>query len=62
MDNFFNEVEEIMETLNKIQANIDDVKKKHNDILSSTESDEGNLSVTRSRHSNLTLKFCDVFN
>lgn len=40
MDNFFSEVEEMMETLNKIQINVDDVKKKQNDILSSTEPNE----------------------
>lgn len=61
MDNFFNEVEEIMEMLNQIQANVDDVKRIHSDILSSPESDEGELNATHS-YSNATLKFCCVLN
>lgn len=59
MDNFFNEVEEIMEMLNKMQENVDDVKRKHSDILSSPESDEGELKSTHT-HSNVTFKFRDV--
>lgn len=47
MDNFFNEVEEIREMLNKIQVNVEEVKNKHSEILSSPESDEGKLSYTQ---------------
>lgn len=41
MDEFFNEVAEIREMLDKIQANVEEVKKKHGDILSLPQSDEG---------------------
>lgn len=45
MNNFFNEVEEIRETLTKIQENVEEVKEKHSDILSSPESDEGEIEL-----------------
>ncbi|XP_063702605.1 syntaxin-1A isoform X3 [Culicoides brevitarsis] len=40
MDDFFNEVEEIREMIDKIQANVEEVKKKHSAILSAPQSDE----------------------
>ncbi|XP_055699676.1 syntaxin-1A isoform X5 [Phlebotomus papatasi] len=40
MDDFFNEVEEIREMIDKIQTNVEEVKKKHSAILSAPQSDE----------------------
>lgn len=40
MDAFFAEVEEIREMIDKIQANVEEVKKKHSAILSAPQSDE----------------------
>lgn len=40
MNDFFNEVEEIREMIDKIQANVEEVKKKHSAILSAPQSDE----------------------
>lgn len=40
MDEFFNEVEEIREKIDKIQENVEEVKKKHSAILSAPQSDE----------------------
>lgn len=40
MDDFFNEVEEIREMIDRIQANVEEVKKKHSAILSAPQSDE----------------------
>lgn len=40
MDDFFNEVEEIREMIEKIQSNVEEVKKKHSDILSAPQPDE----------------------
>ncbi|XP_037092451.1 syntaxin-1A-like isoform X1 [Pollicipes pollicipes] len=40
MDDFFAEVEEIRENIDKIQANVDEVKKKHSAILASPTTDE----------------------
>lgn len=44
MDDFFNEVEEIREMIDKIQANVEEVKKKHSAILSAPQSDESKAS------------------
>lgn len=44
MDDFFNEVEEIREMIDKIQANVEEVKKKHSAILSAPQSDESKPS------------------
>ena len=44
MDDFFNEVEEIREMIDKIQTNVEEVKKKHSDILSAPQSDESEWS------------------
>lgn len=43
MDDFFNEVEEIREMINKLQENVEEVKKKHSSILSAPQSDESKL-------------------
>ncbi|XP_044754595.1 syntaxin-1A-like isoform X2 [Coccinella septempunctata] len=40
MDAFFAEVEEIRDMIDKIQANVEEVKKKHSSILSAPQSDE----------------------
>ncbi|XP_072381870.1 syntaxin-1A isoform X2 [Diabrotica undecimpunctata] len=40
MDAFFGEVEEIRDMIDKIQANVEEVKKKHSSILSAPQSDE----------------------
>ncbi|VEN37670.1 unnamed protein product [Callosobruchus maculatus] len=40
MDAFFQEVEEIRDMIDKIQANVEEVKKKHSAILSAPQSDE----------------------
>lgn len=40
MDEFFAEVEEIREMIDTIQANVDEVKKKHSAILSAPQTDE----------------------
>lgn len=40
MDDFFNEVEEIREMIEKIQNNVEEVKKKHSEILSAPQTDE----------------------
>ncbi|XP_064106668.1 syntaxin-1A-like isoform X7 [Macrobrachium nipponense] len=40
MDEFFNEVEEIREMIEKILNNVEEVKKKHSDILSAPQPDE----------------------
>jgi syntaxin 1A len=40
MDAFFGEVEDIRDMIDKIQANVEEVKKKHSAILSAPQSDE----------------------
>lgn len=40
MDEFFQEVEEIRESIDKIQNNVEDVKRKHSAILSAPQTDE----------------------
>lgn len=45
MDDFFNEVEEIREMIDKIQANVEEVKKKHSAILSAPQSDESECAA-----------------
>lgn len=42
MDEFFSEVEEIREMIDKIQNNVEEVKKKHSAILSAPQTDESN--------------------
>jgi syntaxin 1A len=43
MDEFFSEVEEIREMIDKIQNNVEEVKKKHSAILSAPQTDESKL-------------------
>jgi syntaxin 1A len=45
MEDFFNEVEEIREMIDKIQTNVEEVKKKHSDILSAPQSDESKSEI-----------------
>jgi syntaxin 1A len=40
MEEFFSEVEEIREMVDKIQYNVEEVKKKHSAILSAPQTDE----------------------
>ncbi|XP_048522818.1 syntaxin-1A isoform X5 [Dendroctonus ponderosae] len=40
MNQFFQEVEDIREMIDKIQANVEEVKKKHSSILSAPQSDD----------------------
>ncbi|XP_066244815.1 syntaxin-1A isoform X4 [Euwallacea similis] len=40
MNQFFQEVEDIREMINKVQANVEEVKKKHSAILSAPQSDD----------------------
>jgi syntaxin 1A len=40
MDEFFQEVEEIRDNIDKIQANVEEVKRKHSAILSAPQTDE----------------------
>jgi syntaxin 1A len=40
MDEFFSEVEEVREMIDKIQNNVEEVKKKHSAILSAPQTDE----------------------
>lgn len=44
MDEFFSEVEEIREMIDKIQYNVEEVKKKHSAILSAPQTDESELN------------------
>jgi syntaxin 1A len=43
MDDFFKDVEEIREMIDKIQENVEEVKKKHSAILSAPTSDDSKL-------------------
>lgn len=45
MDEFFQEVEEIRENIDKIQHNVEDVKRKHSAILSAPQTDESELKT-----------------
>lgn len=40
MEEFFTEVEEVREMIDKIQNNVEEVKKKHSAILSAPQTDE----------------------
>jgi SMC interacting uncharacterized protein involved in chromosome segregation len=40
MEEFFTEVEEVREMIDKIQFNVEEVKKKHSAILSAPQTDE----------------------
>lgn len=44
MDEFFSEVEEIREMIDKIQYNVEEVKKKHSAILSAPQTDESKIN------------------
>ena len=45
MDEFFSEVEDIRENIDKIQLNVDEVKRKHSAILSAPQTDESKRST-----------------
>ena len=45
LDEFFHEVEEIRENINKIQSNVEDVKIRHSAILSAPQTDESKTSA-----------------
>ncbi|CAH1231302.1 STX1B [Branchiostoma lanceolatum] len=44
MDEFFQEVEEIRGMIDKIQENVEQVKKKHSDILSAPQADDSKFT------------------
>lgn len=46
MDEFFDVVEDIREMIDNIQANVEEVKKKHSAILSAPQSDESKFPKT----------------
>lgn len=50
MDEFFSEVEEIREMVDKIQNNVEEVKKKHSAILSAPQTDESKRALDWSRN------------
>lgn len=56
MDDFFNEVEEIREMIDKIQANVEEVKKKHSAILSAPQSDESKYTHSACSYPAIRLK------
>ena len=60
MDEFFLDVEEIRTNIDKIQASVEDVKRKHSAILSAPQTDE---SKTKQKYSNNKpkTKFHKVF-
>jgi syntaxin 1A len=45
MEEFFSEVEEVREMIDKIQYNVEEVKKKHSSILSAPQTDESKLNL-----------------
>lgn len=44
MNDFFSQVEEIRNLIERVQSLVDDVKNKHSDVLSSPNQDEGTLN------------------
>jgi syntaxin 1A len=49
MEEFFSEVEEIREMVDKIQNNVEEVKKKHSAILSAPQTDESKLKLIKKK-------------
>ena len=47
MDEFFLDVEEIRTNIDKIQANVEEVKRKHSAILSAPQTDESKKKTTK---------------
>lgn len=45
MDEFFKEVEQVREMIDKIQSNVEEVKKKHSNILSAPQTDESKCPI-----------------
>ena len=45
MDEFFLDVEDIRTNIDKIQANVEEVKRKHSDILSDPQNGESRFSM-----------------
>ena len=43
MDEFFAEVEDIRNSIDKIQANVEEVKRKHSAILSAPQTDDSKI-------------------
>ena len=48
MDEFFLDVEEIRTNIDKIQAQVDEVKRKHSEILSAPQTDESKYFIEKS--------------
>lgn len=59
MDDFFQEVEEIRENIDKIQSNVEDVKRKHSAILSAPQTDESE-EESDFFPLNALLSYCDL--
>jgi hypothetical protein len=55
MEEFFTEVEEVREMIDKIQNNVEEVKKKHSAILSAPQTDESKFLI------NFTLNILLIF-
>lgn len=58
MDEFFKEVEQVREMIDKIQSNVEEVKKKHSNILSAPQTDESmNCKIMFSEFINTNFHF-----
>merc|ERR1719317_1099549 len=65
---FFQEVEEIRDNIDKIQGNVEEVKRKHSAILSAPQTDEkmkqeledSMSDIKKTQHSTLSRKFVEV--
>ena len=60
MDEFFQEVEEIRENIDKIEHNVEDVKKKHSAILSAPQTDESKNDVLERRFRLFSEFYLDI--
>ena len=61
MDEFFTEVEDIRENIDKIQNNVEDVKRKHSAILSAPQTDESKDLLWFHEKLKPFLKKCNFF-
>ena len=50
MDEFFLDVEEIRTNIDKIQANVEEVKRKHSAILSAPQTDESKRKTCKGNY------------
>lgn len=56
MDEFFLDVEEIRTNIDKIQAQVDEVKRKHSEILSAPQTDESKYFRDLHNFANILVK------